>query len=244
MLLSLLVKRIARSAALVAVLGLGLPLAAQAATHPDFSGFWELKGDPLKVPAASAKPEAAKAAKALIEAKGLDAPNGSPEYANNWCTAEGVPWQMTHNLIDIRQGPLSVSMSFQTESDNRHIFIDGQKHPPLDDFDLTTVGHSIGRWQGDTLVADTIGFENGVSYIPGGALRTKNSRLVERYKLIGKDSLQVTSTWYDPSTLKKPHTYTYLYARKKGQVWMTEIACDPVRRMRAKGLPLPYDAPK
>jgi hypothetical protein len=228
----------------VVAAGASLPSAAQAASHPDFSGFWVIKGDPLKVPAAPSTPAAAKTAKALLEAKGLDAPAGSPAYASNWCTAEGVPWQMTHDMIDIRQGPLAVSMSFRGEWDNRHIYIDGQKHPPLDDFDLTTVGHSIGRWRGDTLVADTIGLQDGVTYIPGGALRTEKSRLVERYKLLDKDTLQVTSTWHDPTTLKRPHTYAYVYKRQKGQVWMTELPCDPVRNMRAKGLPLPYDAPK
>lgn len=237
--------RLGHGLPLVALLALCSATAADAAARPDLSGFWVLKSDPLAVPAAMSKPAAAQTARALLSAKGLDAPDGSPEYARNWCTAEGMPWQMTHEQpIDIRQGPLTVSMTFSGEWDPRNIYIDGQKHPDLDDFDFTTVGHSIGRWEGETLVADTVGFADGVRVIPGGALRSEKSRLVERYRLRGPDVLEVTSTWTDPDTLLKPHTYTWRFERVKGTVWMTETPCDPVRNMRAKGLPLPFDAPR
>jgi hypothetical protein len=217
---------------------------AQAAS--DISGFWVLKTDPASVPRAAATPAAAQKVRELTEARGLDAPAGSPEYARIWCTTEGLPWNTTHSLpIDIRQGQHTVTTTYSVETDPRHIYIDGQKHPDEDVFDFTSVGHSVGRWQGDTLVVSTIGFgDQGVHVIPGGALRSQRSRLSERYRLAGPDTLRVTYTWTDPTTLRRPHTYTLEFERAKGTVWMTEPQCSPIAAMRAKGLPLPPDAPE
>jgi hypothetical protein len=211
----------------------------------DLSGFWLLQTDPADAPAASLTPAGAKALKEITSGQGLDAKEGSPEYARIWCTVQGMPWQMTYTLpLDIRQSPIEVTILPSVRAESRHIYTDGQRHPDPETYDPTTVGHSIGRWQGDTLVVDTIGFsDKGVLVIPGGAVRTPKSHLVERYRLDGPDTLRVTYTWTDPQTLRRPHSYTQVYARAKGPVWMTEPNCNPIRAMRAKGLPLPPDAP-
>jgi len=231
------------SALTLAIAALLVPGAALAAV--DFSGYWVLQSDPTDVPAAASTPEATLRVNELLAARGLNAPNGSPEYARTWCTPEGMPWQTTYwGPVDIRHGPLSVSMSYSVIADHRHIYIDGQPHPVEEEYDFTSVGHSIGSWQGDTLVATTMGLDGGVLVIPGGALRSENSRLTEHYQLVDQDTLRVTYTWTDPTTLLQPHTYTYEYARAPGTVWMLEPQCNPLRAMRAKGLPLPPDAPE
>ena len=53
-------------------------------------------------------------------------------------------------------------------------------------FDPTTSGDSIARWDGDTLVVDTLGFDGakGLTAIPGGGFRTSQSHLIERFRLI------------------------------------------------------------
>src|SRR4030095_12625183 len=75
---------------------------------------------------------------------------------------------------------------------------------------------SIARWEGDTLVVDTTGFEptHGVTAIPGGGFRTATSHLIERYRLL-KDGAQlsVTFTWTDPAVFAPPHTYEFRYQR-------------------------------
>lgn len=220
--------------------------AAPAVAAPDLSGFWALKSDPQAVPAASPTAAGAKAYAAIMAGKGLDAAEGSPDYASAWCTPFGLPWQTTSSLpIDIRQGRLEVTILSPMRAEPRHIYVDGQKHPDPETFDHTTVGHSIGRWQGDVLVTDVTGFsERGVRIIPGGGVRGLKSRLVERYRLAGPDTLRVTYTWTDPQTLRRPHSYTYEFERVKGQTWMPEAQCNPIRAMRAKGLKLPFDAPE
>ena len=85
-----------------------------------------------------------------------------------------------------------------------------------DIFDPSTSGDSIAHWEGDTLVADTIGFHStrGVTSIPGGGYRTEKSHLVERYKLIQNGNvLSVTFTWTDPTVFAAPQTYEFRYYR-------------------------------
>jgi hypothetical protein len=237
-----------RDAAVAATVSAALLLSAGASqAAANLSGFWMLKTDPISVPQAASTPAAAAKVRALLDARGPDAPNGSPAYAWAYCTPEGLPWQTTHALpMDIRQAPHALTMSFVVESDPRHVYLDGQPHPDTDIFDFTSVGHSIGRWQGETLVVSTRYFKDGsgVLVIPGGALRSENSRLTERFRLVDKDHLRVTHTWTDSTTLRRPHTYTFDYERAPSPMWMVESQCDPIKAMRIKGLPLPPDAPQ
>ena len=88
-------------------------------------------------------------------------------------------------------------------------------HQP-DIFDPSTNGDSIARWEGETLVVDTIGFhaDRGITTIPGGGYRTDTSHLVERYRLLKDGSvLSVTFTWTDPKVFRTPHTYEFRYNR-------------------------------
>lgn len=239
------VPRAARMAGLAAAAGCALALPAAAAAKADLSGFWILQSDPMAVPAASLTTAGAAELRKIQEGQGLEVKAGSPAYASLWCTVQGMPWQETFRLpLDIRQSSIEVTILPSVRAESRHIYTDGQKHPDADTYDPTTVGHSIGRWQGDTLVADTVGFsDKGVRVIPGGGLRGPKSHLVQRYRLEGPDTLKVSYSWTDPTTLKRPHAYTYTYARAKGPVWMTEPNCNPIRAMRAKGLRLPPEAP-
>jgi len=108
--------------------------------------------------------------------------------------------------LDIRQGRIEVAIVAQAVSTARHIYTDGRGHVNPDTFDPTTNGHSIGRWEGDTFVVDTIGFaaDRGITSIPGGGYKTADSHLVERYRLLnGGNQLSVTFTWEDPNVLRQ-----------------------------------------
>lgn len=228
--------------------GFALALASSAAAAPvktDISGFWVLKSDPMAGPHAKLTPAGVKELKRIKSGSGLDVARGSPEYALTWCTVWGLPWQMaSRQPLDIRQGPLETAVIPGIRAETHHIYTDGQKHPDMATFDPLTVGHSIGRWQGGALVADTVGFsDDGVLLIPGDGVRSAHSHLVERYRLTGPNTLSVSFTWTDPVMLQKAHTYTYTYGRAPAPTWMPEQQCNPLKAMRAKGLPLPPDAP-
>lgn len=235
----------ARFGKLAALATMLATVASAAHAAVDFSGHWLLKTDPNSVPAAAATPAAATTVKTFLAANDYNAPNGSPEYAKQFCTVQGMPWQTTSaEPVDIRQGPLTVSIFYPVISDPRHIYLDGQKGFVLADFDPTSNGHSIGRWNGDVLLVSTAGFgPQGVKVIPGGGLRTEKSKLSERFELVDPDHLRVTSTWTDPTTLRRPHTYVFDYERAKGPVWLNTPACSPIKAMRQKGMFLPPGAP-
>jgi hypothetical protein len=80
---------------------------------------------------------------------------------------------------------------------------DGRAHTPLADLDGTWKGESIGRWEGGTLVVDTIGF-NDTSWLDyPGYFHTENMHVIERLHRDG-DKLTWQATVEDPDVLLKP----------------------------------------
>lgn len=124
----------------------------------------------------------------------------------------------------------------------RHIYTDGRSHVDLAVFDPTTNGDSIGRWEGDTFVVDTVGLapDRRITMIPGGGFKTAASHLVEHFRLLnGGAKLSVTFTWTDPRVFAGPHAYAFLYARAPKGMWSRKIACDPFDNYRTNFLTKP-----
>lgn len=197
----------------------------------DISGFWELSFDSRKVPKASLLPTVT-AAKIQARAKRDD-------YAVRWCNLLGVPFLMDSGRpLDIRQGPTSVMIVPENASPPRYLYLNRSAHIPDEIYDPSTNGDSVARWDGDTLVVDTIGFhgDHGITAIPGGGFRTEKSHLVERYRLLANGQvLSVTFTWTDPTVFRTPHTYEFRYYRLPASYeprpW---LPCDPYDEVRTK----------
>jgi uncharacterized protein YndB with AHSA1/START domain len=161
--------------------------------------------------------------------------------AIRWCNNLGVPALLAdRSPLDIRESPNLIAIVAKPPSSVRYIYTDGRPHPAKDEYDATTNGHSIAHWEGDTLVVDTVGFnERGVTSIPGGGIRTPDSHLVERYRLFdGGQRLAVTFTWDDPNVFEKPHTYEFRYYRIARTSEPRTYACDALDEDRAKFLTL------
>jgi hypothetical protein len=85
----------------------------------------------------------------------------------------------------------------------RVIPTDGRKHTPLEEIDGTWNGESIGSWDGDTFVVDTIGF-NDLSWLDiGGYFHSENLHVIERLHRDG-NTLIWQATVEDPDVLLKP----------------------------------------
>src|SRR5260370_17398579 len=85
----------------------------------------------------------------------------------------------------------------------RVIAMDGRPHTPLADLDGTWKGESVGHWEGDTLVIDTIGF-NDTSWLDiGGFFHSENMSVIERLHREG-DTLTWQATVEDPDVLLRP----------------------------------------
>jgi len=98
--------------------------------------------------------------------------------------------------------------------DKRIIYTDGRQHPSGDDAIDTWDGHSIGHWEGDTLVVDTVNVFPG-NYDQSNAMHSGKAHIVERIRLLDSDTLQVHMVIEDPETLERPWTVVRQYKRGK-----------------------------
>jgi hypothetical protein len=199
----------------------------------DLSGFWELSFDSRRVPDANLLPGVTRAVRAERARK--DA------YAVRWCNILGMPFIMDSGRpLDIRLGRTAVIITPENSSGPRYLYLDRTTHVSEEIFDPTTYGDSIAHWEGDTLVADTIGFhpDRGITTIPGGGYRTGTSRLVERYRVLENGSvLSVVFTWTDPKMFRAPHSYEFRYYRLPSDYEpRTWAPCDPYDEARTKFL--------
>lgn len=199
----------------------------------DISGFWGLSIDSRQVPPAVLLPTVTKAA--------IESHQKADEKAIRWCNLLGMPYIMDPGRpIDVQQGTREIVIFADVPASPRHIYLERTKHIDPEIFDPTTNGDSIGHWEGDTLVVDTIGFQptRGITAIPGGGFRTADTHLVERYHMLENGALlSVQFTWTDPKVFKTAHTYEYHYYRMSGQYEPSAgIACSPYDDLRTKFL--------
>jgi len=86
----------------------------------------------------------------------------------------------------------------------RQIFLDGRKHP--EDPDPTWYGHSVGRWEGDMLVVDSVGFNDRFWFDFAGHPHTEKLHVVERYRRPDVDHLEYEITIDDSGAYTRPFT--------------------------------------
>lgn len=204
--------------------------------HQDLSGYWELRFDSFNIPRAALTAQAQMAVESRRK-KDLDAIRG--------CLNIGMPALMNdYATLDIRQSAAVIGMVAKSPSSTRYVYLDGRKHPGADELDPTTNGHSIGRWDGGTLLVDTVGFnERGVTAVPGGGYRTMRSHLTEQYRLAADGhQLVVTFTWTDPGVFRQSHSYAFRYYKVPAIAEPRVVNCIPNDADRARFLterPLP-----
>lgn len=206
---------------------------------PDLSGFWERKDDVgsgsfggtlERIPKAALSPEVIAANR---EAAARQARGEVVSLSSKWCLTNQYPFFMQHSAVwDIVQTDHEIVQVPEVHTFPRHIYLDGRPHPDLAHLQPSVNGHAIGRWEGDTLVVDTIGFVGGAG-TPGGGRVGPNTHLVERFRLRdGGKILSVTFTWEDSSIYLGPHTYELTYHKSDPGTYAFEEYChadDPVQ---------------
>jgi hypothetical protein len=216
---------------------------AEAAGPPDLSGYWELRADSKRVSPAPVTEEGKKRAAAFRP----DVEGGVIlTHASRWCQHLGTPFIMGDSApLNILQTKNEIGIIAEVQSAARHIYMDGRSMPDPDVFDPTTNGFSIGRWEGDTLVVETQGFNDlGNPGIPGGGVRGPGSKLTERFQLKENgQQLSVTFTWEDPEVFTQPHTYEFVYYKAPPETYALEYFCDASDPLRPKTAEEPPQAP-
>jgi hypothetical protein len=103
----------------------------------------------------------------------------------------------------------------------RQIFMDGRNHPP--DPDPTWYGHSIGRWQGRTLVVDTVGYNDKFWFDFRGHPHTEKLHTIERYTRTDPQTLVNEITIDDPGAYARPFKVTFTAKLLPGEELMEYI---------------------
>ena len=107
-------------------------------------------------------------------------------------------------------------------NETRHIYTDGRGHPPAEDLWPTATGHSIGHWEGNALVIDTIMVTNPNEFFQGAPPLSEEARYVERIWLDG-DTLRAEMTIEDPLTLWAPWKARLSWVRDEGFDRMVQV---------------------
>lgn len=198
---------------------------ASIAKLPDWQGIWELDwqhrgglaaarpAPPKLTPAAQAKLDAYKKA----QKEGEDV---QPVQAN--CLPPGMPEIMTQPYpIEFLYSPGKVAIAIEAYMQLRHIYTDGRPLPK--DPDALFMGTSVGHWEGDTLVVNTIGFVPW-SFISPGIGHSDQMHILERIRRTGPDALQIEQTITDPKVLTEPWTVVHFYKLVKDD--LREYECE------------------
>jgi hypothetical protein len=108
----------------------------------------------------------------------------------------------------------------------RHIYTDGRPLPT--DPDPSFFGTSVGHWEGNTLVAESVGFDPHTEIVPG-VPHSNKMKVLERFELLDPDTMQITTTVTDPVALTHPYTTTRLLKRHRNWT-IQEYICEQNNR--------------
>lgn len=182
---------------------------------PDFSGVWFVreysrtilpKEDPPLLPWAES----------LFKTRDLENLKSDPDVGpdpTQRCIPPGIPRTMLQPFPwEIVQAPDRVIMIFEYQSLVRQIFTDGRGHPK--NLEPTYMGHAIGKYEGDALVVDTVGFNDKTWLDPKGLPHSDALHVVERIRRVEHDTLAVEYTIDDPKAYTKTWTAQVIFKLK------------------------------
>jgi hypothetical protein len=215
------------------------PAVAAEATVPDLSGVWMAFAVENPAGAGNA-PQYSPEGQARLD--GFAAQFTSIPETGAWCYGTGMPSVMLSTVsypVEIVQHPSRLVMLAELEMQVRRVYLDGREHPA--DFLPTGVGHSVGTWDGETLVIDTTLLSD---WLVRPWPKSEQTHIVERVRLtklgavaarvsgfvasvekpINDDVLVVELTLTDPTLYAGPQQRT-VYFQRMADTATLEYAC-------------------
>jgi len=184
---------------------------------PDWRGIWQpnigrVSGDqPVLIGEYKARYEAE-------QAKLKANPNYEvPETLDN-CEPDGMPSMMTMPYsLEFLFTPGKIVVNQEALMMVRRIFTDGRPLPSVDEVDPNYFGYSVGRWEGETLVVETVGTKAGQRLGTPGITNSDQLKISERIYLdaANKDLLHVDFTYEDPNVLAQPWHQNHTFRRDR-----------------------------
>jgi hypothetical protein len=139
------------------------------------------------------------------------------------CYLPGIPRAMYMPYpLQIVQSTNKIQMAFAFSTTARTIHLDKVEAPP----DETWMGHSVGRWEGETLVVDVTGFNDRSWFDRAGNFHSEALHLVERFTLMTPDAINYEVTIEDPKVFTRPWKIAMpLYRRLEPNMPLLEYRC-------------------
>ena len=182
-------------------------------------GYWEVR------PGLGGFPRAADVpfqpwAKAVYDYRTASNGKDSPLVA---CKAAGGPSFFNapgFEIVDVPDLKSVFILNIAGPHSWRVIYTDGRAHPPAADLRPTFLGHSTGKWEGDTLVVDTVGF-NEKGWVAGSFPTTERLHLTERVSRPYLKTLAYEMTIDDPGAYTKPWTGRWTITETSASKWIS-----------------------
>jgi hypothetical protein len=211
---------------------------------PDFTGVWEVGlGGPPRASGGAGRGAVPRGAPPARRAAARPAgPSLTPEYAAKAkqqpanrddesqtanCLPPGLPAIMGQPYpMEFLLTPGQVTIIIEAYSQTRHIYTDGRPLPS--DPDPTFYGTSVGHWEGDTLVAETVGFEQvarGLNFPYSDQMK-----IVERFRLSDPDTMTIETTIVDPKALTMPYPMGSRTLKRHRNWTIAEYVCEENNR--------------
>jgi hypothetical protein len=212
------------------------PVPRTADGRPDLSGVWNKSitvnsAAGVELPFTAYGRERFEAAKNEVDPQGL-------------CVFPGVPRIM--NLpypFQIVQQPDKVVFLYEALHNFRVVPTDGRGH--RDDVTPALMGHSVGRWEGDVLIVETIGLTDRTRLDDFGNVHSSEARVTERYERISHDTLAFDYTLDDPKVYTEPWTVPRRLIPLAPPDWeLMEYACTDFNKVVEDGLLGPGGVPR
>ena len=154
------------------------------------------------------------------------------QNAANWidrdpeikCYLPGIPRAMyMPHPFQITQSTNKIHIAYSFSNTARTIHLDEVEGPP----DETWMGHSVGRWEGDTLVVDVTNFNDRAWFDRAGNYHSNALKLTERFTLKSPDVIWYEVTIEDPNVFTRPWTIAMpIYRRAEPNMQLLEFRCN------------------
>jgi len=242
------VMRLVARVAVVALLGCAA-FADESAQHAAPVAHHKLTGTWDRYAGAGATPGDAQLDPRYTSAPRVSPPPLKPQYLSEWqsrqkaaheadlrgqplytgyvqCLPDGMPAMMMAMFpMEVLQTPGQITIIQEAYNQVRRIYLD-QQQVPVADAEPGYWGHSVGHWEGDTLVVNTVGIKQNVRFrdVP----HSDQMQIDERIKLLSPDVFEDRITVLDPEYLTQPWAFTWQYKRRPGYK-MLEYVCEANR---------------
>ena len=185
---------------------------------PDWGGIWFLNRSPRGSAADEPKLKGSYLEQREAWKAELRANNGMERRKRSNCAPPGMPriMQLAQYPYEFLFTPGRVTINQEGWMQTRTIWTDGRRHPDPEELDPTYMGHSVGHWEGDTLVVDTVGILNELPFT-FGAWHSDSFHLTEHIHLSPDDPDVLVNEMLmeDPEALAEPYRATATYRRDR-----------------------------